>query len=62
MIEYKSTDHVTVLQCDARHYFHTECLEEWIKKGNNSCVICRSPIIGFDVEENDGSEVGFEVA
>lgn len=60
-VDYKTTDLVTQLECDPRHYFHTECIESWIKSGNNSCPICRNVIHGFDVEDI-GSEVGFDVA
>jgi hypothetical protein len=28
---YKPTEMVTQLRCDVRHYFHTDCLENWIK-------------------------------
>lgn len=28
---------------DCKHKFHTDCIEEWIKK-SNTCPICRAPI------------------
>ena len=31
LVDYKPNDVVTQLRCDQRHYFHTECLEGWIK-------------------------------
>ena len=43
-VDYQAEDIVTQLKCDKRHYFHTECLESWIKKGNNICPFCRAPI------------------
>ena len=48
-------DMVTQLSCDNRHYFHTECIENWIKTGRNTCPICRSEIHGFDVDVIDDS-------
>lgn len=61
-VDYKTTDLVTQLECDTRHYFHTDCIETWIKNGNNTCPICRNAIHGFDVDDHDGSELGFDVA
>ena len=43
-VEYENTDEVTKLECDPKHYFHTECIVAWINRGNNSCPICRKPI------------------
>lgn len=47
MVPYKAADIVTQLKCDPRHYFHTECLESWIKQGHNQCPFCRAPIENF---------------
>ena len=44
MVDYKAADIVTQLRCDPRHYFHTECLESWIKGGHNQCPYCRAII------------------
>ena len=30
--------------CDERHLFHTKCIEAWIRKGHNSCPLCRKQI------------------
>jgi hypothetical protein len=39
---------ITQLKCNDQHYFHTECLENWVKEGKNSCPMCRAPIEDFD--------------
>jgi hypothetical protein len=45
MQSYKTEDMITNLGCNERHFFHTECIEEWIRRGNNQCPICRKPMI-----------------
>ena len=52
---------VTQLSCDQRHYFHTECLENWIKSGQNQCPYCRKPIQSFDVENDIDSDMVINV-
>lgn len=42
--EFKRRDMVTTLICNEKHVFHTYCITEWIKKGHNSCPLCRLPI------------------
>ena len=34
---------VTPLPCDIRHYFHSHCIEDWIKE-NNICPLCKKEI------------------
>ena len=41
---YNDTDQVTQLKCDQRHFFHTSCIEDWIKSGNSTCPLCRKTI------------------
>ena len=55
MVTYKASDVVTQLKCDPRHYFHTECLESWIKQGHNQCPFCRAPIENFGNVSRDES-------
>lgn len=31
---------VTMLPCDSRHYFHTECIQNWTER-HNSCPLCK---------------------
>lgn len=59
-VDYKMDDVVTQLKCDKRHYFHTECLEGWIKKGHNICPFCRAPIENYATSENNSSAAGTE--
>lgn len=42
--EFNDNETVTPLHCDERHLYHTLCIESWIKKGNNSCPLCRKQI------------------
>ena len=41
---FKNREYVTRLNCHEQHFFHTRCIKEWIKKGNNSCPLCRETI------------------
>lgn len=42
--DFRRREMVTTLICDEKHVFHTSCIEEWIRKGHNSCPLCRLPI------------------
>jgi hypothetical protein len=42
--KYNESDDIVKLKCNERHFFHSECIEGWIKGGNNSCPMCRAPI------------------
>ena len=35
LAEYKNEDNVTKLKCHPTHYFHTDCIETWVKIGKN---------------------------
>ena len=41
---YNPEDEVVRLKCNDKHFFHSVCIENWIKAGNNSCPLCRQPI------------------
>lgn len=41
---FRNREYVTRLNCHEQHFFHTRCIKEWIKKGNNSCPLCRQTI------------------
>ena len=41
---YQEKDMITKLQCNSKHFFHTSCIESWIKQGKNQCPICRQQI------------------
>lgn len=40
---------VTPLPCDIRHYFHTECIEEWLSY-NKCCPLCKTPVTLEEIE------------
>lgn len=44
MTPYSSTDTITKLNCNERHYYHTACIENWIRQGSNQCPMCRQAI------------------
>jgi hypothetical protein len=52
LVSFKSKDEVTVLQCNERHIYHTMCIESWIKKGKNSCPLCKRPIVNLHERVN----------
>lgn len=43
-VEYGLGDKITIMQCDARHFFHYECIKKWLKI-NANCPICRAPYV-----------------
>lgn len=51
LVDYEPEDTVTRLLCDQRHYFHTKCIEDWVKQGNNKCPYCRAPILSMDRDD-----------
>ena len=42
---FRDKQYVSILNCHNQHFFHTKCIKDWIKKGNNSCPLCRQSII-----------------
>lgn len=40
---YIEEDEITPLPCDKRHYFHSICIEDWLRK-NNVCPLCKKEI------------------
>lgn len=48
MCPFEPGSEVTVLKCNPGHYFHHECIENWVKEGKNSCPHCREPIQNID--------------
>ena len=49
-VEFEQDAQITPLSCDIKHYFHTECIEQWIKV-KNECPLCRAEIRPRDLEE-----------
>ena len=50
MIKFEKDSLVTTLPCERRHYFHTQCFEEWMTI-NPSCPVCQ---VEVTAEEIDG--------
>lgn len=46
--DFKENEEVTPLLCDERHLYHTGCIEAWIKKGHNTCPLCRKQIANLN--------------
>ena len=46
--DFKRGDQVTQLKCNEAHLFHTDCIVEWISRGENTCPLCRAPIDNVD--------------
>lgn len=40
METFEGSDYVTPLYCDARHFFHSDCIENWLSK-KNECPLCK---------------------
>jgi len=47
MIDFKDSDEVAELKCDKRHYFHSHCVEEWLKR-KLECPLCKKEVTGGD--------------
>ena len=47
MEEFKDSDEVAELKCDERHYFHSKCLEDWLKR-KLECPLCKKIVIAED--------------
>ena len=41
---FRNKEYVSILNCHNQHFFHTKCIKDWIRKGNNSCPLCRQSI------------------
>ena len=40
MDDFKESDEIAELKCDERHYFHSKCLEGWLKR-KLECPLCK---------------------
>ena len=50
MTAFSEDSEVTPLPCDIRHYFHTNCIEDWFKV-NNVCPLCKKVITKEDLDK-----------
>jgi len=37
----ENQDYVSPLTCDARHFYHSDCIEEWLNN-KNECPLCKA--------------------
>ena len=46
---------ITPLPCDVRHYFHTECIENWYnQQGREYCPLCKEEFTLEQVDDYNG--------
>ena len=43
MMSFTPDDDVTPLPCNENHYFHTECIEQWLRT-KPECPLCKNPV------------------
>jgi len=41
MEPFTDQDYVTPLACDSRHFYHSDCIEEWLNN-KNECPLCKT--------------------
>ena len=49
LVNFDEDSMVTPLPCDIRHYFHTNCIEQWLEI-NPLCPLCKSPVTPEEIE------------
>ena len=42
-VDFEDNDYITPLPCDTRHFFHRQCISDWLLK-HNSCPLCDAPV------------------
>lgn len=50
MNHFQDEDMITSLPCNPGHYFHTECIVNWVFLGKRSCPLCRVPLVKDQIE------------
>ncbi|MCB9492987.1 MAG: hypothetical protein H6679_01810 [Epsilonproteobacteria bacterium] len=40
--DYKAGDQLDVLSCGGKHTYHSDCINEWICSGHNTCPLCQA--------------------
>lgn len=49
-MEFSADSQITPLPCNIKHYFHTECIEQWLKT-KQECPLCRHPVTLQELEQ-----------
>jgi len=57
MVDYVEQDDITPLPCNPKHFFHSACIENWLKS-NNSCPLCKKPITKEDLKKQKSQKRG----
>jgi hypothetical protein len=42
--KFELTDDVTLLPCGGHHYFHNDCINQWLGSFSKKCPVCRENI------------------
>lgn len=48
LCDIEEGEEVRELRC--RHVFHRFCLDRWLEFGNDTCPLCRVPLVPFKVK------------
>ena len=48
-VEFDAESQITPLPCNIKHYFHTECVTEWLRT-KQECPLCRHKITTQELE------------
>ncbi|KAL7431326.1 hypothetical protein ACHAXM_002629 [Skeletonema potamos] len=59
ILELEDGDRIADLNCN--HYFHSDCLSEWLKKKVNSCPLCQAEGIADEIRSYDIETAEHEV-
>jgi len=49
-VEFNADSMITPLPCNIKHYFHTDCIESWLKT-KQECPLCRQKVTLEDLEQ-----------
>lgn len=56
MVGYEPADDVVVLPCNIGHYFHAECIEQWLKN-KSQCPLCRKHINAHELRQQQRNQL-----
>jgi hypothetical protein len=43
LVDYSESDEIACLDCSELHFFHKDCLRDWLKK-NTTCPLCNAVV------------------